>query len=115
MSQALPSLYKFVLIIQLLIGLLLTGAYGQTTSISDPNFEQDLVDQGIDSNGLTGNIVNSDAEAINTLNLLRTDITDLAGLEAFVNTPFKPISSDSKAVRVASGMLASWLSFRFRF
>ncbi|MBM1104737.1 BspA family leucine-rich repeat surface protein [Aurantibacter crassamenti] len=57
----------------------------QTTPISDTNFEQDLVDQGIDTNGLNGNILDTDAQAITDLNITRNDITDFTGLEAFVN------------------------------
>ncbi|PKA98850.1 gliding motility-associated-like protein [Flavobacteriaceae bacterium MAR_2009_75] len=57
----------------------------QTTPIPDANFEQFLVDQGIDTNGLTGDILDTDAQAITDLNITRNDITDFTGLEAFVN------------------------------
>ncbi|WP_289060843.1 gliding motility-associated C-terminal domain-containing protein [uncultured Zobellia sp.] len=57
----------------------------QTTPIPDANFEQFLVDQGIDTNGLNGNILDADAQAVTNLNVSRNDITDFSGLEAFVN------------------------------
>ncbi|WP_209402297.1 gliding motility-associated C-terminal domain-containing protein [Pseudozobellia sp. WGM2] len=57
----------------------------QTTPIPDANFEQFLVDQGIDTNGVNGNILNADAQAVTVLNVTRNDITDFTGLQAFVN------------------------------
>jgi len=57
----------------------------QTTPVTDANFEQYLVDQGIDTNGANGNILDVDAQAVTALNITRTDITDFTGLEAFVN------------------------------
>ncbi len=55
------------------------------TLIPDPNFEQFLVDEGIDTNGITGDILNADAQAVTALDVTRNDITDFTGLEAFVN------------------------------
>ncbi|WP_370176544.1 T9SS type B sorting domain-containing protein [Leeuwenhoekiella palythoae] len=60
-------------------------ANSQTTTIPDANFEQFLVDQGIDSNGLNGNILNADAQEVTALNISINTITDFTGLEAFVN------------------------------
>jgi len=57
----------------------------QTTPIPDANFEQFLVDQGIDTNGVNGNILDVDAQGVTDLNVTRNDITDFSGLEAFVN------------------------------
>lgn len=61
------------------------AATAQTTPIPDANFEQFLVDQGIDTNGVNGNILDVDAQAVTNLNITRNDITDFDGLEAFVN------------------------------
>ena len=61
-------------------------ANGQTTAIPDADFEQQLITLGIDSNGLNGNILNTDAQAVTTLTLTGTTaITNLTGLEAFTN------------------------------
>ena len=68
----------------------------QTVFIPDENFEQALIDLGYDTNGLNGNILVSDAEAITILNVsnpignellpnVTTQITDLTGIEAMVN------------------------------
>ena len=57
----------------------------QTTAIPDANFEQQLVSLGYDTNGLNGTILNTDAEAVTSLTLTGTNITNLTGLEAFVN------------------------------
>ncbi len=57
----------------------------QTTAIPDANFEQALIDLGIDSNGLNGNILNSDAESIVSLLVQNKNISDLTGIEAFTN------------------------------
>lgn len=60
-------------------------AIGQTTAIPDANFEQELITLGIDSNGLNGNILNSDAAAATGLTVNRNDILNFQGLEAFIN------------------------------
>ncbi|WP_166627785.1 T9SS type B sorting domain-containing protein [Tenacibaculum caenipelagi] len=64
---------------------LFTTIIAQTTAIPDANFEQFLVDQGYDSNGVTGDILNSDAQAVTQLNFNRNDIANFTGLEAFTN------------------------------
>lgn len=56
----------------------------QTTAIPDSNFEQALIDLGID-NLLDGQISNIDAQNVNTLNLRQKNIADLTGIEAFSN------------------------------
>ncbi|WP_324720406.1 hypothetical protein [Salinimicrobium sp. HB62] len=57
--------------------------------IPDPNFEQALIDLGIDTNGengaLTGNILLSEAEEVNSLNVSGKSITNATGIEGFVN------------------------------
>lgn len=58
-------------------------ALSQTTPIPDPIFEQKLIDQGIDTNGLNGNILNSDAVGVTELFLNFSGINDLTGIEAF--------------------------------
>jgi len=55
----------------------------QSTPIPDPNFEQELVTQGIDSDGLNGQILNSDASSVLILSLHNKNISDLSGIEAF--------------------------------
>lgn len=57
----------------------------QTTTIPDANFEQRLIDLLIDTNGLNGNILNSDAQVVSNLTLTGNTISNFTGLEAFVN------------------------------
>jgi len=57
----------------------------ETISIPDPNFEQRLIDLGIDTNGLNGNIFVTDAEGVTALFLSNSNISSLEGLEAFEN------------------------------
>ncbi|WP_394748406.1 T9SS type B sorting domain-containing protein [Spongiimicrobium salis] len=68
-----------------IVGLLFFSTVIGQTLVPDPNFEQFLVDQGIDSNGITGDILDADAEAVTVLSVTRNDITDFTGLEAFIN------------------------------
>ncbi|MCF7561343.1 T9SS type A sorting domain-containing protein [Sabulilitoribacter multivorans] len=57
----------------------------QTTAIPDPVFESELIASGIDTNGMTGNILNSDTEGVINLFLRNKGISDLTGIEAFVD------------------------------
>ena len=65
--------------------LIISNCFSQTTAIPDANFEQKLIDLSIDTNGLNGNILDSDAQAVTNLTLTGNAITNLTGLEAFVN------------------------------
>lgn len=58
---------------------------GQTTPIPDANFEAQLIALGYDSNGLNGNILNSEAETVTELITNGDNITDFSGLRAFRN------------------------------
>lgn len=56
-----------------------------STIVTDLNFEQTLIDLNIDSNGLTGDVLESDILATTSINASNRNITDLRGLEAFTN------------------------------
>lgn len=60
-------------------------ANAQTTPIADFYFEQYLVDQGFDTNGMNGNILDSDAQVVTSLDMTGINITNLSGIEAFTN------------------------------
>ena len=60
----------------------------QTTAIPDAIFEQELVNQGKDTNGMTGDILNADALAVTYLNVEGLFITDLTGIEAFTSLTY---------------------------
>jgi hypothetical protein len=57
---------------------------GETVSIPDPNFLNELFNEGVDSNG-DGQISTHEAESIRALSLGPSGISDLTGIEAFVN------------------------------
>ncbi len=56
-----------------------------STEIKDENFEKKLIELGIDTNGLNGTISTLDAQKYFDLDLQNSNITDLSGIEAFVN------------------------------
>ncbi len=75
-------IYTFVF----LVFSICTSGIAQTTVVSDANFEQELIALGIDTNGANGNILNTDAQAVTSLNLSgATNIVDITGIDAFVN------------------------------
>ena len=60
--------------------------FSQTTSIPDPNFEQALIDLGIDSDGIiNGEVLTADVENVLTLDVQGKNISDLSGIEDFVS------------------------------
>jgi len=62
------------------------SSFSQSTLIPNVNFEQALINLNIDSDGLNGSILNSDALQVNGhLNVSSKNITDLTGIEAFKN------------------------------
>ncbi len=78
------SQYKQLLFCSLFL-FVYCGLFAQTTAIPDSNFEQILVDQGIDSNGLNGNILDSDALAVTDLSIPSNNIDNVIGINAFQN------------------------------
>ncbi len=59
--------------------------YAQYTQIPDPNFEQALIDQGIDSEGiLNGQVLTDDIDTITTLNISSKNISDVTGIQDFI-------------------------------
>jgi Leucine-rich repeat (LRR) protein len=53
------------------------------TLIPDSNFEQKLIDLGIDKDGINGKVLTSNILTVKDLNLQSTSITDLTGIEDF--------------------------------
>jgi Leucine-rich repeat (LRR) protein len=80
--------YFFNIKLQLFFALVLlnsTNLHSQTTSIPDSTFEQALITLNIDTNGLNGNILNSDASSVTSLFIANKGIQNLSGIEAFKN------------------------------
>ena len=61
------------------------NASAPTIAIPDDNFETALIDLGIDTNGFTGDILQSEAEAVTNLNVNNKNISSLLGIEGFTN------------------------------
>ena len=60
--------------------------YSQTTSIPDVNFEQALIDNGMDSDGvINGMILTADVQSRTILNVRDKNISDLTGIESFTS------------------------------
>lgn len=86
MSPIILSISRFPISCLIVFTFLSTRyVFSQTTVIPDANFEQVLVDLNIDTNGLNGNILNSDANVVYFLNVSHSYIDDLSGIQAFVN------------------------------
>ncbi|BDS13654.1 leucine-rich repeat domain-containing protein [Aureispira anguillae] len=77
---------KNILILILCAFYLIPKSNAQTTAIPDAIFEQRLINLGIDSDGLiNGLILDSDALTVTNLYVAGFGITDLTGIEAFLN------------------------------
>jgi Leucine-rich repeat (LRR) protein len=64
------------------------------TYIPDDNFEQVLIDLGIDTGILDDYVAKTEIELVNTLDLRNRNISDLTGLEGFTNLENLDISSN---------------------
>ncbi len=80
----LPQKALFYFVLFFCFSLLSFNLYGQVTNIPDPNFEQALIDLGIDSDGIVnGQVLTSDIETVTNLNISNKGINDLTGIEDF--------------------------------
>ena len=60
--------------------------HAQTTAIPDSNFEQALINLGIDSDGtVNGQVLSSDIAGVQQLIISDMDIQDMTGIESFIN------------------------------
>ncbi|WP_264535835.1 leucine-rich repeat domain-containing protein [Flavobacterium sp. N1736] len=57
-------------------------------AIPDQNFEQKLIDLGIDTDGLNGKITASNISSITSLDLSNSNISDLSGIENFTSLTY---------------------------
>ncbi|MEW4923671.1 T9SS type A sorting domain-containing protein [Algibacter sp. 2305UL17-15] len=99
-----------------LIGLVLllsiSNMFSQTIAIPDTNFEQALIDANIDSNGLNGNILESEAQAVINLSLNNKNINDLTGIEGFVNLNTLVVSNNNlQSIDLSANTLLEYLDF----
>ncbi len=76
--------YQFITLTAILNLLMLHTSIAQYTSVPDPNFEQKIIDIGKDD-VIDGQIVTDSALWVWTLDLQNSNISDLTGIEAFIN------------------------------
>lgn len=82
-------------ILQLTIFFLGFSCFGQVTQIPDSNFEQALIQRGIDSdNTVNGQVLTSDVNTVKNLNISWLGITDITGIEDFSMLEVLDISSN---------------------
>ncbi len=85
---------KTKLLIAMLFSLVLsTTAQAQWTAIPDSNFEQALIDLGIDD-VLDGQVLTASVENITYLDVIDKNISDLTGIEAFISLQFLRASNN---------------------
>ncbi|MCX7549555.1 T9SS type A sorting domain-containing protein [Xanthomarina sp. F2636L] len=85
MQPTIKGISKRIILSILLMGFMSQIFSQSTTPILDSNFEEALVNLNIDTNGLNGNILNSDASQVFHLNVSYEYIQDLSGIEAFTS------------------------------
>lgn len=81
-----------------LLFLLLSPFFGfaQFTLIPDSNFEKALIDLGIDSGAIDGQVLTANISGVNGLNLDLKNISDMTGIEDFINLKFLTVSKNSQ-------------------
>lgn len=76
--------------------LFVSFASAQYTLIPDTNFEQALINQSIDSEGiLDGRVLSTDLVGVTNLNISNSGISNLTGLEAFISLQFLDVSDNN--------------------
>ncbi|MGV6827843.1 MAG: T9SS type A sorting domain-containing protein [Flavobacteriales bacterium] len=97
MKTKITTAFKTFLILFIFIyqGLQPNNLYAQITVIPDENFEQALIDLGIDSDGLINEqVLTSDIDTVITLNIPLKGIDDLTGVEDFAALESLDVSSN---------------------
>lgn len=95
------KIIKSVLILLFLFfhGLLPNSLNAQTTAIPDTNFEQALIDLGIDSDGIiNGQVLTSDIDTVITLDINHKSVLDLTGIEDFAALEFLDVGGNELTV-----------------
>lgn len=88
-------LKKYFLIVLFFTLSIFADAYGQITSIPDPNFEQALIDLNIDSDGVVNQeVLTADISGVTSLNINSKDISDLTGIRDFSSLTFLDCSNN---------------------
>lgn len=75
------------------------------TEIPDSNFEQKLIDLGIDTDGLNGKITTANISSITSLDLSNSNIKNLTGIEYFTSLTYLDVSNNQITSLDLSGNL----------
>lgn len=103
-----PVLFIICLACSLFTGALLAQDH---TAIPDPKFEQALIDMGIDTDGLNGQVLTENINTLTTLNIINKDIDSLYGIQAFVKlTSLNCSFNNLKALDVSNNTALQSLS-----
>ena len=76
---------KYIVLFIILNILYINLLHAQYTDIPDANFEQALIDLGIDTGGLDGRVLTADINSLNSLNVFYKKISSLTGIQDFVS------------------------------
>jgi len=101
MKTKIATAFKTLLILFIFIyqGLQSNILYAQITTIPDSNFEQALIDLGIDSDGIiNGQVLTSDIDTVIILNVSNKGIDDLTGIEDFAALENLDVSNNNLIV-----------------
>ncbi|MCV2485799.1 T9SS type A sorting domain-containing protein [Flavobacterium sp. SH_e] len=71
-----------------------TTCEATTVVLSDTNFEQKLIDLGIDTDGLNGKITVENVSSVTSLDLSNSNIKDLTGIEYFTSLTTLDVSNN---------------------
>lgn len=67
----------------LILTLFFSSTRAQTTAIPDSNFEQELINLGLDTIPMDGNVLTANIDTLTNLSIINKNITDLTGIEDF--------------------------------
>lgn len=92
-----------------------TIGFSQVTNIPDVNFEQSLIDQGIDSDGvINGQVLTADIASLTELNVSNSGITNLQGIEDFAALDYLNASfNDITTLDMSNNMMLDVLNVGF--
>lgn len=88
-----------------------TSCTVEYVALPDTNFEQKLIDLGIDTDGLNGKITVADATSITSLNLSNSNIKNLTGIEYFTSLTYLDVSNNQiTSLDVSNNLLLETLN-----
>jgi hypothetical protein len=88
-----------------------TATIGQTTSIPDANFEQALIDLGLDTGTPDGNVLTASVDTVTYLSVANKNISNLTGIEDFTSlTSLICASNQLSSVDISQNIALTFLN-----